>query len=129
MMWALMSFNYELDSADIVLSEAAAQRATEFGLLYARLHVCMAHDAIQDRRPRYKLRPRAHSFVCETLCGMLNGSRMNAKYVSCWSDEDFIGQACGISRAKAIHPSSLGRRLLERLRMALNAHLAMPRGR
>ena len=127
MMWALMSFNYELESSDIFLSEAAAQRAIQFGLLYARLHVCLAHDAIQDRIPRYKLRPRAHSFVCETLCGMLNGSRMNAKYVSCWSDKDFIGQACGISRAKAIHPTTLGRRLLERLRMTLNAHLATPR--
>ena len=129
MMWALMSFNYELESSDIFLSEAAAQRAIQFGLLYARLHVCLAHDALhgQEPVPRYKLRPRAHSFVCETLCGMLNGSRLNAKYVSCWSDEDFIGQACSVSRAKPVHPATLGRRLLERLQLSLNAHLANPR--
>ena len=124
MMWALMSFNYELERNDMFFDEATAKRIYSLGLLYVQLHTMCAKDCLAEHRPRWKVRPRMHSFLCECLCKLANGSKMNPKHFSCWSDEDYIGQSCAIGKARSIHATTIGLRLLQRLCLVLNAELA-----
>ena len=126
MMWALMQFNWILEQSGLFFDDATAMRAYHHGLLYCQLHVLAAFDALQECRPRWKVRPRLHSLVCEVLCKLGNGSRLNPKFLACWSDEDYIGQSCAIGKSRCIHPSTLGLRLLQRLVLVLNAELAAP---
>ena len=124
MLWGLMKFNEICEKAGMFFTEEEAEMAVESGLLYSRCHVALAYDSFARATPRYKVRPRFHSFVCETLCRIKNGSRQNPKFASCWSEEDFIGQSCSIGMARALHPATLGRSILERLLLTLNAELA-----
>ena len=126
MMWALMSFNYELERNDMFFDEATAKRIYSLGLLYVQLHTMCAKDCLAEHRPRWKVRARMHSFLCECLCKLANGSKMNPKHFSCWSDEDYIGQSCAIGKARSIHATTIGLRLLQRLCLVLNAELAGP---
>ena len=126
MMWALMQFNWLLEQSGLFFDDATAMRAYHHGILYCQLHVLAALDALQECRPRWKVRPRLHSLVCEVLCKLANGSRLNPKFLACWSDEDYIGQTCGIGKSRSIHPSTLGLRMLQRLVLVLNAELAAP---
>ena len=124
MLWGLMKFNEICEKAGMFFTEEEAEMAVESGLLYSRCHVALAYDSFARATPRYKVRPRFHSFVCETLCRIKNGSRQNPKFASCWSEEDFIGQSCSIGMARALHPATLGKSILERLLLTLNAELA-----
>ena len=127
MMWAVTSFGYVLEKGDIFLTPEERDRAVELGLLYVRAHVALAFDALSEHRPRYKVRPRLHSFCCECILRMMSGSLQNPKHSACWSEEDYIGQTCSIGKAKPVHPATIGRRVLERLQMVVNAELAKPK--
>ena len=111
---------------DIFFDEATAKRIYSLGLLYVQLHTMCAKDCLAEHRPRWKVRPRMHSSLCECLCKLANGSKMNPKHFSCWSDEDYIGQSCAIGKARSIHATTIGLRLLQRLCLVLNAELAGP---
>ena len=111
-----------LEGAGMFLTDAETAKAVACAELYVQLHVYMARKSLKEGKPRYKVRPRLHSFLCETIL-RLHRSKFNPKFAACWSDEDFIGQTCAISQ-RALHPATLGHRMLERLLMQLNAYLA-----
>ena len=106
------------------LSRDQAERAALAGMTYARCHLLLARVSLENRRPRFKIRPKLHSFVCEVCCKLLAGSTLNPRMTAAWSDESYIGKVCNIGCKAAIHMSTLGRRMLQRLLMQLNAHVA-----
>ena len=123
MMCLLMKFNYLLEQNGLFFDDDTAMRVCNHGLLYCQLHVLAAYDALEERRPRWKVRPPLHSLVCEIFCKLANGSRLNPKVLACWSDEDYIGQSCAIGKSSCVHPTTLGLRMLQRLVLTLNAEL------
>ena len=58
MMWALMQFNWLLEQSGLFFDDDTAMRVYNHGLLYCQLHVLAAYDALRERRPRWKVRPR-----------------------------------------------------------------------
>ena len=65
--WAIHTFGQTLDGAKMWLNEAAADKAVNAGLLYIQTYVALANDYLQKFVPRYKVRPKCHSFHCETV--------------------------------------------------------------
>ena len=122
--WSLAEFSYVIDNAGMFLTDAQAQRAVQLANLYLECHTLMARKSLLAGVPRWKIRPRTHSFGCEIVAKMSNGSRLNPKHLSCWSDESYIGKTCQIGLSKAVHTSTLHKRLLQRLLMQMNAGLA-----
>ena len=123
MMCSLMKFNHLLEQNGLFFNDDVAIQVYNHGLLYCQLHVLAAYDALEERRPRWKVRPPLHSLVCEIFCKLANGSRLNPKVLACWSDEDYIGQSCAIGKSRCVHPTTLGLRMLQRLVLTLNAEL------
>ena len=105
------------------LSEAAANKAVHAGMLYIQTYVQLAHDCLQKMVPRYKVRPKCHSFHCETVLRIKGGSRANPRFFSCFNDEDFVGRSCSVGK-QSVHPVTLAKRVLERLLMHTNTWLA-----
>ena len=108
------------------LTDDERHQAAECGLLYCRLHVLLARQALENGRPRFKVRPRLHQFVCEIIPKLRAGSRLNPKYTACFADESFIGRMCAIGKSN-VHPSTMGLRLLQRTLMQLNSHIVSAR--
>ena len=125
--WAITAFARVMEVGDIWLTPEQASEAAELGHLFVRSLVWLARAALVQGRPRYKVRPRLHSYACEVISKLRSGSLMNPKFCACWADEAFIGQVCNIGKAGPIHASTMGLRLLQRLEMNLNAHLAAQR--
>ena len=120
--WAVTKFGWILDQAGLWLTDAQAADAVDYGVLFVQTFMWLARDALENARPRYKLRPKMHSFFCEVLMRMHHGGRTNARWVACFSEEDYIGKICGMIR-KAVHGSTFGRRSLERALLGVNTHL------
>ena len=112
--WAITSFGSVLDNASLWLSEQQAQDAIDTGLLWCQIYMFLATQALQNCRPRYRIRPKLHSFYCEVIQRLYVGNRMNPRYLSCNNEEDFIGKVAAICKGKC-HPSSYCKRVLERL--------------
>lgn len=119
--WAITEYAWILEQAEMWLTDEQALQAASAGNLYLEAHVYLARKALLQGRPRFKVRPRLHSFACETVAKLENGSRMNPKYCATWSDESYIGQVCSIGKSTAVHTSTIGLRLLQRLMLHLNA--------
>ena len=121
--WSVTKFQSVLDDADMWLSETQAAQALEAGTLYCQMYMHLAATALAMARPRYYVRPKMHSFACETLGRLRGGSKLNPRFLSCWGDEDYVGKIC--HRAKgSLHPTSLSKRLLQRSLLFLNSWLA-----
>ena len=127
--WAVSLFGQCLDRGGVFFTEAERQCAAQSGLIFSQAHVALARRALLSGRPRYKVRPRFHSFLCEVVCKLLHGSTMNPKFTACWGDESYIGAVCQIGKCRAVHTSTIGLRLLQRLMLNLNSYLAeLPKG-
>ena len=120
--WAIHTFGQTLDGAKMWLNEAAADKAVNAGLLYIQAYVALANDCLQKFVPRYKVRPKCHSFHCETVLRIQGGSRANPRFFSCFNDEDYVGRTCSVGK-QSVHPLTLAKRVLERLLMHTNAWL------
>ena len=72
---------------------------------------------------RYKLRPKFHAFHCQLILHADSGAKLNAKYGSCFNEEDLIGKITGITK-DALHPTTLGKRVLQRWLLQMNSYLA-----
>lgn len=117
--WALTQYGLCLDHSGFWLSDEEADNAVDYGLFFAQSYMWLSTEALKNARPRYRIRPKLHSFVCELLQRMSTGSRLNPRIVSCSGDEDLIGKICGVIKSK-IHPSTLAKRVLERYMLGLN---------
>ena len=122
--WSITAFGCVCDRADVFFNDSERLQAAQLGLTYVQTHVWLAREALLQVRPRYKVRPRLHSFLCENVCKLLNGSALNPKYTATWADESFIGKSCGVAKQPAVHPSTVAKRLLQRLELNLNAYIA-----
>ena len=120
--WAITKYGVLLDHCDLWLTPEEASLSVEFADLFVVLYLKLASKAINDKRPRYKIRPKYHSFFCEILSRTRSGSKLNPRYVGCNNEEDFVGKICGVLKG-AVHPASLGRRVLERFLLGLNMRL------
>lgn len=120
--WALSEFGVVLDNASLWLSEAEASQAAELGLLFGQLYLKLAQNALQKLRPRYKMRPKFHDFMCGIVMRLVRGSRTNPRWLACFGEEDYIGKVCGMLKG-SLHPATYGKRALERSLLGLNAHL------
>ena len=87
MTWAITKFANVLHNATVFFTDDERQQAAECGLLYCRIHVLLARQALMNGRPRFKVRPRFHSFLCEIILKLRAGSRLNPKYTACFADE------------------------------------------
>eukprot|EP00439_Symbiodinium_sp_Y106_P003063 s9534_g1.t1 len=105
--WAITEYAWILEQAEMWLTDEQALQAASAGNLYLEAHVYLARKALLQGRPRFKVRPRLHSFACETVAKLENGSRMNPKYCATWSDESYIGQVCSIGKSTATEPDEL----------------------
>ena len=126
MTWAITKFANVLHHGKVFLTDDERRQAAECGLLYCRLHVLLARQALENGRPRFKVRPRLHQFVCEIILKLRAGSRLNPKYTACFADESFVGRMCAIGKSN-VHPSTMGLRLLRRMLMQLNSHIVSAR--
>ena len=120
--WVITSFGSVLDNASLWLSEQQAQDAIDTGLLWCQIYMFLATQALQNCRPRYRIRPKLHSFYCEIIQRLYVGNRMNPRYLSCNNEEVFIGKVAAICKGKC-HPSTYCKRVLERLLLGINVHL------
>ena len=120
--WAISEFGVLLDGAKLWLSESEGIRAAELGLLFGQLYLWLARQALQRFRPRYKIRPKFHDFLCGIVMRLARGSRTNPRWLACFGEEDYIGKICGMLKG-SMHPSTYGKRALERSLLGLNAHL------
>lgn len=121
--WSITRFGQALDHSSIWLSEEDANEATDSGLLYLQTFMLLAKTALDERRPRYRLRPKMHSFCCEILQRLYSGSRLNPRFVGCSMEEDYVGKLISILKSKSCHPSTFGKRVLERAILGINVHL------
>lgn len=121
--WALHSFGKKLDSAGIFLTDEQADELVDVGKLFLECYARLAADALALSRPRWKLRPKFHSLHCETILRMASGSRANPRYFSCWLDEDYIGRMCNLGKAASSHPTTMSRRVMERMMLSTNCWL------
>ena len=128
--WAVSLFGQCLDRGGVFFTEAERQCAAQSGLIFSQAHVALARRARLSGRPRYKVRPRFHSFLCEVVCKLLVYMEApNSKFTACWGDESYIGAVCQIGKCRAVHTSTIGLRLLQRLMLNLNSYLAeLPKG-
>ena len=120
--WALHQFGTLLDSCKLFLNDDEADRVVNLGMLYLQTYMRLAERCLAQSIPRYKVRPKIHSFHCETLLKIRAGSRVNPRFHSCWNDEDYVGRCCTVGK-QACHPSTMARRVLERLLLQTNAWL------
>ena len=120
--WALTKFGVLLDRCSFWLTDSDAADAVELGLLFLHLYNYLAASALQSCKPRWKLRPKMHSFACEAIRRIQDGSRVNPRFVGCCGEEDYIGKIATICKG-SVHPSTLARRVLERCMLGLNVHL------
>ena len=121
--WSVTTFQMVLDNAGTFLTEDEAARALEAGELYIRIYMHLACRSLAAAKPRYYVRPKLHSLACETLSRLRCNSRFNPRYVSCWTDEDFVGKVCSVSKG-SVHPTTLSLRILQRSLLYLNSWLA-----
>lgn len=121
--WSLHTFSTTLDGAQMWLSNGEASRLVNLGMVYVQSVVKLGEIALKECRPRYKIRPKFHSFLCETVLRISDGSRMNPRFVSCFQDEDFIGRVCKLARMPSSHPMTMSKRLLQRCLLQLNSQL------
>lgn len=120
--WSITNFGLVLDHASLWLTEQEAADAIDQGLLYIQLYMHLATEAWEQKRPRYRLRPKIHSFQCEILQRLCAGSRLNPRFISCSNEEDLIGKVMAIVKNK-VHASTLARRVLERYMLGINVFL------
>ena len=90
-------------------------------------YTALAQQALHSGRPRYKLRPKFHQFHCELVLRMLT-SRLNPRWGSCWTEEDYVGQITKVVKG-AVHSLTISRRVLQRWQLHYNAKLACARER
>ena len=90
--------------------------SARLGVLYAQCLVWLADKASKEKRPLWKVRPKLHRFVCKTV---LRDTRLNCRFVSCWTEEDNVGKTCSVA-CGAVHASTLSKRLLQRFLLRLN---------
>ena len=109
------------------MTDQAAASVEEAGMLYLRSYMRLAEDALKAGRPRYKVRPKVHSFHCETLLKIRSGSKLNPRFHSCFNDEDYVGRVCAVGK-QSCHPSTMSRRLLERILLQTNTSLMEKNG-
>lgn len=121
--WALAKFGAALDSAGLWLDEATAEAVVTFGDLFMQTYLSLSCKALRDCRPLYRQRPKFHSMKCELLDRVRSGCRLNCRYVGCFGEEDYIGKVTKVIKG-AVHPKTLGKRVLERLLLTVNMHLA-----
>ena len=122
--WALANWSYVIDMAEVFLTDVQARQAVESAKLYLQCHMLLARLALVAGRPRYKIRPRMHSYACEIVAKVDSGSRLNPKHTACFADESFVGKVCSVGLARPVHTSTLHLRLLQRMIMQLNAQVA-----
>lgn len=120
--WAITNFGLVLDHASLWLTDQEAANAIDNGLLYIQLFMHLATEAWEQKRPRYRIRPKIHSFQCEILQRLCAGSRLNPRFISCSNEEDLIGKVMAIVKNK-LHASTLARRVLERYMLGINVFL------
>ncbi|CAE7427213.1 TY1B-DR3 [Symbiodinium sp. CCMP2592] len=92
------------------------------GRIYVETYAALAQQALFEGRPRYKMRPKTHQFHCELVLRMLT-SRLNPRWGSCWTEEDYVGQITKIVKG-SVHSSSISLRVLQRWQLHYNAKLA-----
>ena len=82
------------------------------GRVYVESYTALAQQALHEARPRYKMRPKFHQFHCELVLRLLT-SRLNPRWGSCWTEEDYVGQITKIVKG-AVHSDTISRRVLQR---------------
>ena len=120
--WALHRFGVVLDGCPLFLTDHMAETVEQLGMLYLQCYVRLAESALRSLRPRFKLRPKVHSFHCETLLRIRGGSRVNPRFHSCFNDEDYVGRVCNVGK-QACHPMTMAKRVLERIMLQTNTWL------
>lgn len=120
--WALSQFGVVLDGASLWLTDGEASWAAELCLLFAQLYLWLARNSLQRARPRFKLRPKFHDFVCGICMRLQRGACTNPRWMACYGEEDYIGEICGMLKG-SLHPATYGKRALERSILGLNTHL------
>jgi len=119
--WAVTELGCILDHASLWLSDEQVINAIDTGLLMAQLYLFLATASLKACRPRYKVRPKLHSFVCE-IVGRFSQNRLNPRFIGCSNEEDFVGKVTGIIKGK-LHGATFCKRALERLLLGINLHL------
>ena len=119
MAWALTKYGLLLDRCSFWFSEDDKATADELGSLFLHMYLSLARDALEKKRPRWKIRPKFHSYACELVN---RKSLVNPRFVGCAGEEDYIGKVCRVAEA-SLHPATLARRVLERCMLGLNCHL------
>jgi len=119
MAWALTKYGVLLDRCSFWFSEDDKATADELGNLFLHMYLSLARDALENKKPRWKIRPKFHSFACELIN---RKSLVNPRFVGCAGEEDYIGKVCHVAKG-ALHPATLSRRILERCMLGLNCHL------
>jgi hypothetical protein len=99
-----------LDREPMFMSAEAAAEYRDAGFAYLRLYNSLAHSCVQAGVRRWKVRPKCH--VLAHIFLRTEFSRMNPRFWSCWSDEDYIGKVCKLARAT--HSGTVARRTLDR---------------
>ena len=110
--WALAEWSYVVETSGTWMDDRTALRAVQLAKLYLQTHMLMARRSLLSGQPRWKIRPRMHSFACEISARMENGSRMSPREAACWGDESWIGRTCHVGLAPAVHTSTLHLRIL-----------------
>ena len=120
--WAVTRYGVLMDQFGFWLSDQEASELVDTGMFFLELYLFLACAALDARKPRYKVRPKLHSFACEIVQRTYAGSRVNPRHLGCPGEEDFIGKVCGVIRAK-VHAATFARRCLERSLLGINVHL------
>lgn len=125
--WSLTKLCVLLDTSPMWLSDEAAAALIRYGDLFSVLLLDLAAQALKEKRQRFKLRPKFHSLCCEIFDRIREGSRVNPRWVACFGEEDLVGKLARICKG-SVHPSTLGRRVIERALLGLNMRLFEIRG-
>ena len=92
------------------------------GRTYIEVYGSLAQRALSHRVPRFKLRPKFHQLHCELICQVANGSRLNPRYGSTFSEEDMVGNLMRMAKA-SVSPTTLSLRMLQRWLLHYNGQM------
>lgn len=119
---ALARFTFLVRSSGALLEPGPQQEAAACGFRYLGLYVQLAAQALQERAPLYKIRPKMH-FLWH-ICHRLSRCRLNPQLFSCWAAEDYVGKIANV--AEQTHRRTTPARTLQRYLFMLRKELLTP---
>ena len=95
--WAISFCIKQFDCQGLWMQRSVATQVAKSGNDFITGHVWLAHDAYTSKQLLYRLIPKLH--VLQHEFARVGKYAFNLKTLSCFTDEDFVGNVCDCASA------------------------------